>query len=144
MDNFVTLALLLLRHTKTTSLIASTMLPNFFNIFLTPISLSKPSALKIIDNLTAGPNKIVLGWKSDMERVVSLPTLRLRRTLAAQEAPGFTFGVDNVGWVSNNANNDIDKKKFNFYLFLPRATSLAMWIKRARSLNTKRCASPSL
>ena len=69
--------------------------------FTDPSFLSKPSALKIIDNLTSGPNKVVLGWKSDMERVFSLPTLRLRRTLAAQEAPGFTFGVDNVGWVRN-------------------------------------------
>lgn len=61
----------------------------------------------MLDRLTEGNNKVVLGWKRDVELLWerSEHSASLRRKLA-KSAPGFAIGFDNVGLVSEGFMGD--------------------------------------
>jgi hypothetical protein len=70
--------------------------------------------LLAIDNMTNGRNVTVTSWKEEVEHMQDLASQRLRRTAAAGGVHGYTFGIDNVGYVRRSRHVDKKEKKSEY------------------------------
>jgi hypothetical protein len=83
-------------------------------IFYWSVCCSKKTALLVIDNLTEGPNAVVTTWRDEMEELCKVVTQRLRRTMAVGGVPGYTFALDNVGYVKRSRHVDNKEKRSEY------------------------------